>query len=167
MALTCCFGVMPDLFSFSSGASMSMSIRLPTRTMKNSSRLLVKIETKRRRSISGRPGSMAWASTRSLNFSQLSSRFWVKLRSLCLTTGMFSTCKASSADCASRSRNRCMSQGAMPYFVFYIIADFPPPANVSGRLRRDCRFFSEVRHNAALFQKCLVSPRFVCYNLFG
>ena len=56
---------------------MAMSIRLPTRTMKNSSRLLVNMDTKRIRSISGTLGSVAWASTRSLNRSQLSSRFWV------------------------------------------------------------------------------------------
>ena len=77
MALTCSFGVMPDLLSFVSGASMSMSIRLPTRTIKNSSRLLVNMDTKRIRSISGTVGSVAWASTRSLNRSQLSSRFCV------------------------------------------------------------------------------------------
>ena len=77
IACTCSRGVMPDLLSRSSGASISISSRLPTRTMKNSSRLLVNMDTKRSRSISGVAGSVASASTRSLNFSQLSSRFWV------------------------------------------------------------------------------------------
>ena len=49
----------------------------PTRTMKNSSRLLVKMERKRRRSISGTEGSAASSSTRWSKASQLSSRFWV------------------------------------------------------------------------------------------
>ena len=57
-----------------------------------------------------------------------------------------------------------MSQGALPYCVLYIIAGFPPPANVPDGLRRDYRFFYNVRLIIALFKKFLVRSRFVCYN---
>ena len=77
MRESCSDGVKPLLLSMSSGVSTFRSTRLPTRTMKNSSKLLVKMETKRNRSISGTVGSDASASTRSLNFSQLNSRFCV------------------------------------------------------------------------------------------
>ena len=47
--------------------------------MKNSSRLLVKMDTNFSRSSKGTDSSVASSSTRSLNRSQDSSRFWVKL----------------------------------------------------------------------------------------
>jgi hypothetical protein len=49
-------------------------IRPATRTMKNSSRLLAKIDRNLTRSSSGRDSSSASSSTRWLNLSQLSSR---------------------------------------------------------------------------------------------
>ena len=51
------------------------SVRLPTRTMKNSWRLLQKMEMKFRRSSSGTVSSALRSSTRSLNVSHDSSRF--------------------------------------------------------------------------------------------
>ena len=52
-----------------------MSVRLPTRTMKNSCKLDEKMETKVNRSSSGTLSSAPWSSTRSLNVSHESSRF--------------------------------------------------------------------------------------------
>ena len=57
-----------------------MSWRLPTRIMKNSSKLLVKMDTNFSRSRRGTVLSIASSSTRSLNRSQDSSRFWVYRR---------------------------------------------------------------------------------------
>ena len=51
---------------------------LPTRTMKNSSRLVVKMERNLNRSSRGVASQLASSSTRSLNFSQDSSRFCIQ-----------------------------------------------------------------------------------------
>ena len=51
-----------------------LRIRQATRTMKNSSRLVAKIDRNLTRSSSGTVSSSASSSTRSLNLSQLSSR---------------------------------------------------------------------------------------------
>ena len=69
--------VMPVLLSRSSGDMRAMSNRLPTRTMKNSSKLLVKMDTNFSRSKGGTAGSTASSSTRWSKRSQLSSRFCV------------------------------------------------------------------------------------------
>ena len=70
-------GVQPVLLSVSLGVIRARSKRLPTRTMKNSSRLLEKIEINFSRSNAGTFGSAASSSTRRSKRSQLSSRFWV------------------------------------------------------------------------------------------
>ena len=74
---SCSSGVRPLLFSRSFGVTTDRSKRLPTRTMKNSSRLPVKMERKRSRSMSGTEGSAASSMTRLLNLSQDNSRFCV------------------------------------------------------------------------------------------
>ena len=66
---------MPDLESMISFFASDRSVRLPTRTMKNSCRLLQKIETKFQRSSIGTVSSEPWSRTRSLKASQDSSRF--------------------------------------------------------------------------------------------
>ena len=66
---------MPDFESMICFFTSARSVRLPTRTMKNSCRLLQKMETKFRRSSSGTVSSAPWSSTRSLNVSHDSSRF--------------------------------------------------------------------------------------------
>ena len=53
---------------------ISMRLRVATRTLKNSSRLLEKMPKKRMRSTKGTFSSAASCSTRSLNWSQLISR---------------------------------------------------------------------------------------------
>jgi len=59
------------------GETEAISTKLPTRTMKNSSRLLVKMEINFNRSRVGTVSSAASSRTRRLKRSQLSSRFWV------------------------------------------------------------------------------------------
>ena len=59
------------------GGDGGISTKLPTRTMKNSSRLLVKMEINFNRSRVGTVSSAASSRTRRLKRSQLSSRFWV------------------------------------------------------------------------------------------
>ena len=66
---------MPDFESMMCFFTNDRSVRLPTRTMKNSWRLLQKMEMKFRRSSSGTVSSAPWSSTRSLNVSHDSSRF--------------------------------------------------------------------------------------------
>ena len=66
---------MPDLESMMRFFTSDRSVRLPTRTMKNSCRLLQKMEMKFRRSSRGTVSSAPWSSTRSLKASQESSRF--------------------------------------------------------------------------------------------
>ena len=79
MASSCSAAVQPERWSRLSGWTFIMSKRLPTRIMKNSSRLLVKMDTNFIRSSRGTVSSVASESTRSLNASQDSSRFWVKV----------------------------------------------------------------------------------------
>ena len=64
--------------SISSGDTRERSKRFPTRTMKNSSRLLAKMAMNFSRSSRGTDSSPASSSTRRLNRSQLSSRLWVQ-----------------------------------------------------------------------------------------
>ncbi len=68
---------MPDFESTMCFFTRDRSVRLPTRTMKNSCRLLQKMETKFRRSSNGTVSSAPWSSTRSLNVSHDSSRFCI------------------------------------------------------------------------------------------
>ena len=65
-----------------SGSMPFKSQRLPTRIMKNSSRLLVKMLANLSRSSMGTLSSAASARTRSLKASQLSSRFCVYMCAL-------------------------------------------------------------------------------------
>ena len=66
---------MPVFESLTGGSMNVKSVRLPTRTMKNSCRLLQKMEMKFNRSSRGTDSSAPWSSTRSLKVSQESSRF--------------------------------------------------------------------------------------------
>ena len=65
---------MPERASRASESRFARSKRLPTRIIKNSSRLLVKMAANLRRSRSGTPSSSASESTLSLKASQESSR---------------------------------------------------------------------------------------------
>ena len=73
----CSDGVRLLLLSRGWCLSVARSDRPPMRIMKNSSRLLSKMDTNLRRSNSGTDSSYASASTRSSKRSQESSRFWV------------------------------------------------------------------------------------------
>ena len=75
MALSCSEGVIPVFESTMDFFTSDRSVKLPTRTMKNSCRLLQKIEMKFSRSSSGTVSSAPWSSTRLLKSSQESSRF--------------------------------------------------------------------------------------------
>ena len=66
---------MPDFESTMVFFTSDRSVRLPTRTMKNSWRLLQKIEMKFIRSRRGTLGSAPWSRQRLSNSSQDSSRF--------------------------------------------------------------------------------------------
>ena len=74
MADSCWAGDRPDGSTHSRDSSIWF-FSVPTRTMKNSSRLEPAIAMKRSRSSKGLSWTEASSSTRSLNFSQLSSRF--------------------------------------------------------------------------------------------
>ena len=73
IAYSCCSVLYPS-GATSSIPSCSFFNVVATRIMKNSSRFVPTIERNFRRSSSGCAGSVAWARTRSLNSSQLSSR---------------------------------------------------------------------------------------------
>ena len=75
MAESCSAGVMPVFESRTCFFKSDRSVRLPTRTMKNSWRLDQKMLMKFSRSSSGTVSSAPWSSTRSLNVSHDSSRF--------------------------------------------------------------------------------------------
>src|SRR5699024_9315230 len=77
MAWSCWLGVRPLLLSTWCSLDRAMSEMEPTRIMKNSSRLLVKMAANFSRSNRGTVSSLASASTRSSNRSQDNSRSWV------------------------------------------------------------------------------------------
>ena len=77
MAWSCSAGVRPLLLSTWCSLDRAISEMEPTRIMKNSSRLLVKMEANFSRSNRGTLSSLASASTRSSKRSQDSSRSWV------------------------------------------------------------------------------------------
>ena len=68
---------MPDFGSMMDFFKSDRSVSEPTRTMKNSCKLLQKMEMKFKRSSSGTVGSAPWSSTRLLKSSHESSRFCI------------------------------------------------------------------------------------------